>query len=267
MLHAYCIFLLLTLTCAIHAAPIASSSGKSNEDIAESYLKRFYNLTEQRSATSSRSSGQKSLKIREMQRFFGLNVTGVLDPETIQMMKKSRCGVPDVSQYSTFGPGIKWQKNKLTYRLENYTPDMPVSEVDRVIQQALRVWANVTPLTFTRLNTGTADIMISFGSKGHGDFYPFDGPGGTLAHAFSPSDGIGGDAHFDDDERFTENSSRGTDLFLVAAHEFGHSLGLSHSKDPTALMYPVYKYRDLNSYVLPQDDVKGIQSLYGKKSI
>uniref|UniRef100_A0AAY4APE2 Matrix metalloproteinase n=1 Tax=Denticeps clupeoides TaxID=299321 RepID=A0AAY4APE2_9TELE len=161
MLHAYCIFLLLTLTCAIHAAPIASSSGKSNEDIAEVML-----ITRLGSATSSRSSGQKSLKIREMQRFFGLNVTGVLDPETIQMMKKSRCGVPDVSQYSTFGPGIKWQKNKLTYRLENYTPDMPVSEVDRVIQQALRVWANVTPLTFTRLNTGTADIMISFGSKG-----------------------------------------------------------------------------------------------------
>lgn len=52
-------------------------------------------------------------------------------------------------------------------------------------------------------------------------------------------------------------------LFMVAAHEFGHSLGLSHSNDPGALMYPTYTYRNPDTFVLPQDDVKGIQSLYG----
>lgn len=53
-------------------------------------------------------------------------------------------------------------------------------------------------------------------------------------------------------------------LFLVAAHEFGHSLGLSHSTDPGALMYPNYAFSEPSTYSLPQDDINGIQAIYGK---
>uniref|UniRef100_UPI00398F2B1F neutrophil collagenase-like isoform X2 n=1 Tax=Pristiophorus japonicus TaxID=55135 RepID=UPI00398F2B1F len=56
---------------------------------------------------------------------------------------------------------------------------------------------------------------------------------------------------------------RGINLFLVAAHEFGHSLGLDHSDDENALMFPFYTYVDTDGYTLPNDDVQGIQSLYG----
>lgn len=47
----------------------------------------------------------------------------------------------------------------------NYTPDMTTAEVDDSIEKALNVWAKVTPLRFTKIFSGTADIMISFGSK------------------------------------------------------------------------------------------------------
>ncbi|XP_064206024.1 collagenase 3a [Anguilla rostrata] len=257
--------ILASMAIAAHCLPILPPPGtEQDEDVAEMYLKRFYNLTEQRGRVFHRGVSPLGEKLSEMQRFFGLKVTGTLDSDTLEVMKKPRCGVPDVSQYTTFPGNLKWPTNKLTYRIENYTPDMSVSEVDSVIEKALQVWARVTPLRFTRIYSGIADIMVSFGTREHGDYYPFDGPDGTLAHAFPPAAGIGGDAHFDDDETFTFRSLNGYNLFLVAAHEFGHSMGLSHSNDPGALMYPVYSYRDPNSFSLPRDDVNGIQFLYGK---
>ncbi|KAG7483673.1 hypothetical protein MATL_G00040900 [Megalops atlanticus] len=255
--------ILVCLAIAAHCVPILPPNGREqDEDMAEAYLRRFYQLTDQNGPTLLGGFGEASTKLKEMQKFFGLEVTGTLDAETLEVMKKPRCGVPDVLQYSISPNNPKWPTNKLTYRIENYTPDMSVSEVDNAIQKALQVWAKVTPLQFTRISSGTADIMISFGARAHGDYYPFDGPNGILAHAFDPSVGIGGDAHFDEDETFTSGSN-GYNLFLVAAHEFGHALGLSHSDDPGALMFPTYTYTNPKSFILPMDDVKGIQSIYG----
>lgn len=50
-------------------------------------------------------------------------------------------------------------------------------------------------------------------------------------------------------------------LFLVASHEFGHALGMDHSTDPGALMFSMYSYS--TGFPLSQDDVAGIQALYG----
>ncbi|KAF7663042.1 hypothetical protein LDENG_00219980 [Lucifuga dentata] len=263
-MKSFSLCVLLSLAATVYCMPVFKPT-EEEMSLAERYLKNFYNLKETSGPRPRSKSSMTRTKLREMQQFFGLKATGMLNADTLEIMQKPRCGIPDVKvgSFSTFGDNYKWQHDNLTYSIMNYTPDMSRSEVDDSIEKALKVWADVTPLRFTRIYNGTADIMISFNRQAHGDYYPFDGPHGTLAHAFAPAPDIGGDAHFDDDENFTYRSSKGYNLFLVAAHEFGHSLGLSHSDDPGALMHPTYTYRNPDTFILPRDDVDGIQSFYG----
>ncbi|KAI5610095.1 matrix metalloproteinase-9 precursor [Silurus asotus] len=174
----------------------------TDADLAQSYLKRFgYMKILDKSGHQGSVSTSKALK--RLQNQLGLKETGHLDQSTMEAMKKPRCGVPDVRNYQTFEGDLKWDHNDVTYRILNYSPDLDSSIIDDAFARAFNVWSDVTPLTFTRLYDGTADIMISFGKKNHGDPYPFDGKDGLLAHAYPPGEGVQGDAHFDDDEYWT----------------------------------------------------------------
>ncbi|XP_009911929.1 interstitial collagenase [Haliaeetus albicilla] len=246
-------------------APEAEDEGKTLR-LVESYLQNFYGLQKD-DHPYVRKKGEDSLaaKLKEMQAFFGLQMTGKPDLDTLKMMRKPRCGVPDIGQYVFTAGNPKWKRNNLTYRILNYTPKMRQADVDEAIQKALSVWSNVTQLTFQKLEDKEADIMISFAYRDHQDNSPFDGPNGQLAHAFQPGEGIGGDVHLDEEEAWTKDG-RGYNLFIVVAHELGHSLGLSHSNDPGALMYPTYSYTDPKEFLLPQDDIDGIQAIYGQSN-
>lgn len=43
-------------------------------------------------------------------------------------------------------------------------------------------------------------------SSGHNNFIPFNGPGGSVTHAYTPGKDFGGDAHFDDDKTWTKST-------------------------------------------------------------
>uniref|UniRef100_A0A7N8Y3X1 72 kDa type IV collagenase n=1 Tax=Mastacembelus armatus TaxID=205130 RepID=A0A7N8Y3X1_9TELE len=375
--------------------PGDDTTPKTDKEVALHYLNKFYGCPQDR-------CNLMVLKdtLKKMQKFFSLPETGEIDSKTVEIMKKPRCGVPDVANYNFFHRKPMWQKKDITYRILGYSPDLDEETINDAFFRAFKVWSDVTPLAFTRIMDGEADIMINFGRNEHGDGYPFDGKDGLLAHAFAPGPGIGGDSHFDDDEHWTLGegqvvkvkygnadgefckfpflfmgteynscTSQGRDdgflwcsttynfdddgkygfcphellftlggngegaackfpfnfqgekydgcttqgrddgyrwcattddydrdktygfcpetgicgqifqknteisfillchifpgysLFLVAAHEFGHALGLEHSQDPGALMAPIYTFT--KDFRLSHDDIQGIQELYG----
>ena len=84
-------------------------------------------------------------------------------------------------------------------------------QVRETFRRALNMWSEVTNLDFTEINGDNADILVRFVTGYHYDPYPFDGQGGTLAHAFYPhtNKGLSGDVHYDDDEWFTLGTPRG----------------------------------------------------------
>uniref|UniRef100_S4RAE0 Matrix metallopeptidase 19 n=1 Tax=Petromyzon marinus TaxID=7757 RepID=S4RAE0_PETMA len=165
---------------------------------------------------------------------------------------------------SCFVSGGRWRKTTLAYHFLNLTPDLKGNEVKKIIARAFHEWSRVTPLRFYETPTSPkADIHIQFSRLQHGDFAPFDGPGRVLAHAYFPEDGR---AHFDEDEQWSEGTAQGINLHIVATHEFGHLLGLGHSKEQAALMAPFYMgYRP--KFRLHADDIAGIQSLYGTRLV
>lgn len=161
------------------------------------------------------------------------------------------------------GPGKKGAD--LTYFFDALTQKMPAETVQTEVQRAMAEWSRVVLVNFTK---GTKvdqprQVDVLFARGEHGDGYPFDGPGKVLAHAFYPAppnpETIAGDLHLDDDENWQQGGT--LDLYSVVLHELGHTLGLGHSDNVTAVMYPYYK----KVTALAQEDIDTIRQLYAAR--
>ncbi|XP_038716109.1 metalloendoproteinase 3-MMP-like [Tripterygium wilfordii] len=220
--------------------------------------------------------------VKTYQLNYHIKATGVLDSNTVSKMMMPRCGVADiingttsmragkkrhllsthnfriVSHYSFFPRRPKWPASKyhLTYGFLPRTRSDAIAPVARAFQR----WAANTHFTFTQTQDyRNADMTISFHSRDHGDGAPFDGRGGTLAHAFAPTTGW---FHYDADEPWSVGATRGAfDLETVALHEIGHLLGLGHSSVEGAIMFPTIS-SGVTKLGLHGDDLQGIKVLY-----
>lgn len=86
-----------------------------------------------------------------------------------------------------------WQD--LTYKIKSFTSDIGDREKQRqIFRKAFKLWSDATNLRINEnryADDKDVDIHISFETGYHSDAYPFDGAGGTLAHAFYPHNNLG----------------------------------------------------------------------------
>ncbi|GAB2280397.1 hypothetical protein Dimus_015031 [Dionaea muscipula] len=207
--------------------------------------------------------------IKTYQLNFGLRVTGFMDRDTVNQMMKPRCGYPDIingRNTMLVGRGNpnyvlgleKWHKSTLTYKYI-HNDQAPIGiDARTVFSHSVSEWAHHCPLKFKEVSANVnSDIKASF-MRGA----PFDGPGGILAFGIGPPIG---ESQYDADEHWSTNPVKGkaqVDLQAVMTHEFGHVLGLDHSADVAAVMYPSYDENNIKRK-LGKDDIDGIRAIYG----
>ena len=171
-----------------------------------------------------------------------------------------------VGEYVLVGRG--WSKDTtgaaaVQYFVQNVTEKVEANSAYAEVERAIREWTRFANITLTPTDRADAlrTVAIRFAGGAHGDEYAFDGAGKTLAHTFYPappnSEPSAGDLHLDADEDWQVGG--GIDIFSVVLHEMGHALGLGHSTQPGAVMYPYYRV----ATGLAADDIAGIQDLYG----
>jgi len=261
----------------IRGRDIKKSSRLSNSAVG--YVLQFGFLevatekTEEELMAADTIIGEKELKkaIKKLQKFYGIKATGIVDTQTLNLMKQKRCGAKDVEYENPVNRAKRytlsrkrWPSKTLKYWFDptKYTADLALPIVRSEFERSLGLWAAQAGVSFEEVAVAAdAHIKISWEYGDHGDGYPFYGPGGTLAHAFYPVKGM---LHFDESEDYTAFTVTGTNLHYVATHEMGHILGLKHADSSlgNAIMYALYTgYSD--NLQLHQDDIDGVVAAMG----
>ena len=147
----------------------------------------------------------------------------------------------------------------------------PTATWEAQIEQAASLWEGATNANLALVSDGGQAV----GSSGAQQDDPRFGDirigavplgSGILAETFVPPPANGGTDAGDIFLNSNINWKIGSnyDLLTVAAHEFGHALGLGESSVSTAVMYGTYNGI---KNVLASDDITGIDSIYGTRHV
>jgi hypothetical protein len=173
-----------------------------------------------------------------------------------------------VRAYSTFS---KWGSSSATFYVNPANADLDATAAENALKYGLNVWTTQASSGF-RYTYGGRVNDTSTGNDGKNVIiFRNASSGGALATTYSWWSGsslVDSDIIFwDGAYKFFAGSSGcsgGAYIEDVAVHELGHALGLNHSNDTAATMYPSLAYCSMDMRSLAADDIAGAQSLYGR---
>jgi matrixin len=173
----------------------------------------------------------------------------------------------DIGAYAT--TGAIWQVQPVPYSINTTNLDLPESAVEPAVRVGADVWAaqssasigltymgrsaqtstandGVNLVVFRNASSGSAIATTYWWSSGgriiDADIVFWD----AAFRFFSGSNGCSGGFYIED----------------IAAHEFGHALGLGHSDISGATMFPSVSSCNAGNRTLDADDIAGVRFLY-----
>jgi hypothetical protein len=185
------------------------------------------------------------------------------------------------------GTVIAWPQPCVEYSVQSdASPKWGITfaDTEQIMKQAFATWMNAACS-----GGGNPHILVTEGPRAtcniheynqtagnanvvlyHDDKWPYEGqPGTTLALTtvtYSLDSGQIYDADMElnsADNHFTlGNTGVAFDLLSIVTHESGHFLGMAHSHDPSATMWPDYQQGTTNLRNLSADDIAGICAIY-----
>lgn len=176
-------------------------------------------------------------------------------------------GTRETSGYALSGP--TWAPGPVLYRVNTTNLDLP----DAVIPPALAVgadaWATQTNASFHFQYAGTSTGTTNTNDGLNVVMFRNASSGSAIATTYWWSSGsriIDADIVFWDGgfQFFTGSAGCSNGFYIedIAAHEFGHALGLGHSTATGATMYPSVSSCATGNRTLDSDDIAGVEALY-----
>jgi hypothetical protein len=173
--------------------------------------------------------------------------------------------------YATYA---SWSARSVPYYVNPANMDVPSSSALAAVQTAAAVWGNQGGANISFQYAGQANDTATSNDGRNVVLFRNASNGAALATTYSwwsgstltDADIVVWDATYQYYTGTTGCTGGGAYIEDVLAHEFGHALGLAHSSVGDATMYPSYYYCSTDVRTLAQDDIDGIQSLYGSST-
>jgi hypothetical protein len=174
---------------------------------------------------------------------------------------------PNIRAYTA--TGTVWTLRPVPYSINTTNLDLPEAAVEPAVRVGADVWAAQSNASISLQYTGRSSQTTTGNDGLNLVVFRNASNGSAIATTYWWSSGgriIDADIVFwDAGFRFFSGStgcSGGFYIEDIAAHEFGHAIGLGHSSTTGATMYPSVSSCNGGNRTLDADDIAGVRFLY-----